>query len=31
MARIKAYVRNWWRQWVVDDFDRHYPNEPWLF
>jgi hypothetical protein len=39
MARIKKalsqvwnrYLDAWWRRHVVDDFDRHYPNEPWLF
>lgn len=31
MKRLKAYLRNWWRRHVVDDFENHYPNEPWMF
>ena len=31
MARIKAFLKRIWHENVVDDFEKHYPNDPWLF
>ena len=31
MKRILIYVQDWIRRNIVDDFENHYPNEPWLF
>lgn len=31
MARIAGYFREFWRRHVIDDFENHYPDEPWLF
>lgn len=31
MARLVGYLKALWRRHIVDDFDRHYPQEPWLF
>lgn len=31
MTIILSYARNWWKRHIADDFDRHFPGEPWLF
>lgn len=31
MQRLKALFGRLWREYVVDDFDKHYPNDPSLF
>lgn len=31
MARLISYLRGWWKRNIVDDFEKHYPNDPQLF